>query len=61
VTGDASSHPIDLALSHGSRYLYAVVNGSGGVVGFAVQADGTLQPVGSAGGVPASAAGLVAA
>jgi 6-phosphogluconolactonase (cycloisomerase 2 family) len=59
VTGPGS-HPIDLSLSHGSRYLYAVVNASGGVAGFAVGPDGGLRGLGTFSGVPASAAGLVA-
>ena len=54
------SHPIDLALSHGSRYLYGLVARGGAIYGFAVQDDGTLVPVGTPTSMAAGAAGLVA-
>jgi 6-phosphogluconolactonase (cycloisomerase 2 family) len=59
VTGNGS-HPIDLAFSGNSRYLYALTTGNGGIAGFRVQADGSLVSRGAATGVPTSAAGLVA-
>jgi 6-phosphogluconolactonase (cycloisomerase 2 family) len=57
----AASHPIDLGFSHNSRYLYALTTGTPlGISGFRVAADGSLTALPSVGGVPASAAGLVA-
>ena len=58
VTADtgAGSHPTDEAVA--GRYLYSLVNG--GVVAFAIQRDGSLTPVDSEGGLPASAVGLAA-
>lgn len=59
VTGDGSA-PTDMALTRGSRFLLALAPGAGTLSSFRVRAGGTLDPVASAGGVPLSAAGLVA-
>lgn len=56
----ADSKPQDLALSRGSRFLFVLTPGSGAVHSFAAAADGTLQPMDRAQGVPPSAQGLVA-
>jgi 6-phosphogluconolactonase (cycloisomerase 2 family) len=56
----AGSHPTDMALTNGSRYLYVLGAATGRIVGFAVNPDGSLTPLGSAAGIPTSAAGLAA-
>jgi 6-phosphogluconolactonase len=59
ATGGGSG-PTDMALSSNSQYLY-VRNGRTGTIGaFAIQQDGSLQPVSGASGLPAGAAGLAA-
>ncbi len=50
----------DEALSSDGRYLYALHADSGQVFGWEVESDGTLAPVGSANGLPLTAAGLAA-
>lgn len=40
------SEPTDLAFSNGSRYLYNLLRGTGGVAAFEVQRDGTLKHLG---------------
>ena len=61
-TGDvgAGSAPIDMALSHDSRYLYVLGNGSHAITGFRIGADGSLTPAGSISGIVAGAVGLAA-
>jgi 6-phosphogluconolactonase (cycloisomerase 2 family) len=56
----AGTAPIDMALSNDSRFLYVRDGVKGMVDGFKVNADGSLTPVGSAGGIPAGAQGLAA-
>ncbi len=59
----AVSHPVDLALSNDSHYLYLLLRGTGGVAAFDVEANGGLRPLGTTvGGLPVSdgASGLVA-
>lgn len=48
------SQPVDLDLAAGSRYLYLLLRGTGGVAAFEVQADGSLSPRGRVvtGGLP---------
>jgi VCBS repeat-containing protein len=64
ATTGAGSHPTDEAMSLGSRYLYVLLTpaaAAGGIAGFAVGADGSLQPVNTVTGLPmGSAAGLAA-
>ncbi len=58
-----STGGVDLALSKGSRYLYSLSGnpGIGTVVGFIVNSDETLTPLGiQATGLPPSVAGLAA-
>jgi 6-phosphogluconolactonase len=59
VTADtgAGTHPVDLALSNNSHFLY-VNNGIGGIGGFRVHFDGSLSSVTSVTGLPASTTGL---
>jgi 6-phosphogluconolactonase len=59
VTG-AGSSPLDAALSRASRFLYTLNGGTNDIAGFRVRADGSLEPIGALGGLPAGAAGLVA-
>ena len=57
VTGDGS-HPIDMALSHHDRFLYSLNSGNGTISAFEVKADGALEPVAGASGLPGSVSGL---
>ena len=50
----------DEALTADGRYLYALDADAGTIFGWAVGTDGTLSPIGSWGGLPATAAGLAA-
>jgi hypothetical protein len=59
VTGDGSS-PLDAALSRASRFLYTLNEGTHEIAGFRVRGDGSLEPIGALGGLPAGAVGLVA-
>jgi 6-phosphogluconolactonase len=59
VTGDGSG-PLDMALTRGSRFLLVLTPRSGSIWSFRVRADGSLDPVDSVGGVPATASGLIA-
>ncbi len=54
ITADtgAGTHPIDMALSNNSHFLY-VNNGDGTIGAFQVHADGSLSPVSGATGLPA--------
>jgi 6-phosphogluconolactonase (cycloisomerase 2 family) len=54
------AHAIDEAISRGGRFLYVLDSAHGSVSGFAIAADGSLSPVGTAGGLPASDSGLLA-
>jgi 6-phosphogluconolactonase (cycloisomerase 2 family) len=49
--------PLDMAFTANNRYLY-VRNGDGTVTGFQLEADGSLTPVASAGGIPAGSQGI---
>lgn len=59
LTGGDASHPTDMALSQGSGFLYALLNGTNQIAAFRVNADGSLValPFGEA---PAGAVGLAA-
>jgi 6-phosphogluconolactonase (cycloisomerase 2 family) len=50
----------DEDLSGDGRFLYAIDADGGRIYGWAVDAEGTLEPVGSWGGVPATVAGIAA-
>lgn len=59
VTG-AGSGPTDAALTQNSRFLYVLNSANGTLSGFRVEANGSLWPVGTAGGLLAGATGLAA-
>jgi 6-phosphogluconolactonase len=50
----------DEALSSDGRFLYAIDADSGHIYGWAVEAEGALEPIGSWGSLPATVAGLAA-
>jgi 6-phosphogluconolactonase len=50
----------DEDLSSDGRYLYAIDADGGRIYGWSVEANGSLEPVGSWGGVPTTVAGLAA-
>ena len=59
------SEPVDLALSSGSRFLYNLLRGPGGISGFRIEGNGSLTGLGIfgvGGGIPADygASGLAA-
>jgi 6-phosphogluconolactonase (cycloisomerase 2 family) len=54
------SHPVDMATSNDGRFLFSLANGNGTLNAFRIAADGSLKSLGSASGIPASAAGLAA-
>ena len=56
----ARSAPIDLALTRGSRFLYALDSGTAAISAFRVLPGGRLEAVPGASGLPASAVGLAA-
>ena len=47
-------------ISGAGRFLYAIDADGGRIYGWAVGAEGSLEPVGSWGGVPVTVAGLAA-
>jgi 6-phosphogluconolactonase len=56
----AMSAPIDMALNHGSRYLYVHAAGLQTIAAFTVEQDGSLMSLGSVGGLPFGAQGIAA-
>jgi 6-phosphogluconolactonase (cycloisomerase 2 family) len=56
----AGSTPIDMALTHDSRYLYALGAGNGSLSAFRVARDGALAVQAGAGGLPPGTVGLAA-
>ena len=58
-TGVTPAGVTDLALSSNSHFLYGRL-GNGSVAGFAVNRDGSLDPVGVTAGLPTGAAGIAA-
>jgi len=61
VTATSGPSPIDMALSRGSRFLYALNAGGTSISSFAIGiSGGALTPIGTIGGLPASASGLAA-
>ena len=59
-TGVTGANPTDMALSAGSRYLYALTNGAQAIRAFGVGGDGSLAPVTGASGLAAGMVGLAA-
>lgn len=51
---------VDLAIAGNGRILLSLANGSHEVRSFRISADGSLEPVAAAGGLPAGLAGLAA-
>jgi 6-phosphogluconolactonase (cycloisomerase 2 family) len=62
ITGNtgAGSGPIDMALSHDSRFLYSLNSGNGTISAFRVNSKGALTSIAGANRVPAGANGLAA-
>ncbi len=58
VTG-TSPHPLDIAFTRNSRYLYNV-SGSGALIGFRVNEDGSLTSLGQVATIPSTSRGLIA-
>jgi 6-phosphogluconolactonase (cycloisomerase 2 family) len=54
----AGSSPIDAGTSVDGQYLYVLNGATHNVTGFAIQSDGTLQPLGTFEGLPAGSAGI---
>jgi 6-phosphogluconolactonase len=59
-TANTGATPIDMALAKGSRLLYSLAAGVPQIDGFVVSGDGSLEPLGSVGGLPAGTVGLAA-
>jgi 6-phosphogluconolactonase len=60
ITAAPGLNPTDMALSHNSQFLYVRMGRTNSIAGFAIQADGSLQPLLGADGLPANSAGLAA-
>jgi 6-phosphogluconolactonase (cycloisomerase 2 family) len=60
VTGVTGGKPLDLALSSGDGYLYALNAGTQGINAFRVESDGSLEAITGTSGLPASVTGLLA-
>lgn len=56
----AGTGPTDPATSHNGRYLYVLSPRTQTVVGFAIQADGSLSGIGTVGGLPVGSVGIAA-
>jgi 6-phosphogluconolactonase (cycloisomerase 2 family) len=54
----AGAHPLDEAVSSDGSTLYVLVDGRHTVGAYGIGADGSLTPLGEAGGLPAGAVGL---
>jgi 6-phosphogluconolactonase len=59
LTGDGTG-PTDPAVSHNERWLYALSPRSANVIGFTIESNGSLNSIGSFGGLPTTAAGIAA-
>jgi 6-phosphogluconolactonase len=62
VAGDvgATSAPIDMALNISSKFLYVLAGGLQSVASFRIEADGSLTPIDTDGGLPLGAQGIAA-
>lgn len=56
----SGSHPVDLAASSNSQFLFSLANGNGTLGAFRISEDGSLKSLGSVSGIPTTAAGLAA-
>jgi 6-phosphogluconolactonase (cycloisomerase 2 family) len=59
-TGGLASVPIDLDVTPDGKFLYVLASFPGEVKGFRIQEDGSLMPIGGAGGMPFTIQGIVA-
>jgi 6-phosphogluconolactonase len=59
LTG-AGTSPIDAALANDGKFLYVLTGGTTTIAGFRVNGDGSLDSLGSVGGLPAGSVGLAA-
>jgi 6-phosphogluconolactonase (cycloisomerase 2 family) len=59
-TGGVASVPIDLDVTPDGKFLYVLASFQGAVKGFHIEHDGSLTPIGSAGGMPITIQGIVA-
>jgi 6-phosphogluconolactonase (cycloisomerase 2 family) len=59
-TAAPGANPTDMALSHNSQFLYVRMGSTATIASFAVQADGSLLPIGGAASLPPTAVGLIA-
>jgi len=57
LTASTGPHPTDMAASANGKFLYAR-NGDGTISAYRVNANGALEPIAGASGLPASATGL---
>lgn len=60
ITGNigTGSHPVDMAVSQDSRFLFSLANGNGTLNVFQISCDGSLVYLDSLSGIATSAAGL---
>jgi 6-phosphogluconolactonase (cycloisomerase 2 family) len=59
VTATTGPHPLDIALTRDSRYLYNV-SGAGALIGYRVNENGSLTSLGHVTSVPTTSRGLIA-
>ena len=59
ITGPGSS-PVDMALSENSHFLFVLNRRYGSLSAFRIAGDGSLTPLGSIDGIPATGTGLAA-
>jgi 6-phosphogluconolactonase len=60
VAAPTAAGPADSAIAPGTHFLYVYAGGAGDIQAFRVHTDGTLTWIGTVGGLPAGAEGLVA-
>lgn len=58
ITADTGGNPLDMALSAGSTYLYALTADTREIRAYQVHADGSLTPVPGATGLVMGSTGL---
>jgi 6-phosphogluconolactonase (cycloisomerase 2 family) len=59
-TAATGNTPIDISLTNNSKFIYNLNSVSHSVTSFRVKDDGSLDPLGSVNGLPASAVGIAA-
>jgi len=60
VSAQAGDGPIDAALSRNGRFLYVLNGADDSISSYRIHADGSLEPLGTEAGLPASVNGLAA-